>query len=247
MNDTLNLLYSHRSERDYTDEAVSEEMLGAIVEAAYRAPTSVNAQHVSLVVVRDQAHRARIAEIAGGQPWIARAPVFITVLLDFNKTKLAVEAAGKVLAIQESLEGFAAATIDAGIALSSLMIAARSLGLGVVPIGGIRRNSPALIDLLELPRLTFPIVGVAIGHVRHAAAIKPRLPLETFRHDERYDSTGFADAFARYDAELLAHWQAIGRADGLAWTENTASHYAAGAPIRPTLADAARQGLVNNK
>jgi FMN reductase [NAD(P)H] len=127
------------------------------------------------------------------------------------------------------------------------MIAARSLGLGVVPIGGIRRNSPALIDLLELPQLTFPIVGVTIGHVRRSATIKPRLARETFRHDEHYDSTGFADAFVRYDSELMAYWRKIGRTDGLAWTENTASHYAAGAPIRPTLADAARQGLLNNK
>ena len=165
MNPTLDLLHKHHSDRSFTDEAIAEQDLAAIVEAAYRAPTSINGQQVSVVVVRDAAKRARIAEIAGGQPWIAKAPVFITVLIDFNKTRVGVEAAGAQQIIHESVEGFAVGAVDAGIALGSLMVAARSLGLGIVPIGGFRRDPQAVIDLLELPPLTFPIAGVAIGHV----------------------------------------------------------------------------------
>jgi nitroreductase len=69
---------------------VSDEALDSIVEAARRAPTSSNAHRVSLVVARDAVKRARIAELAGGQTWIAKAPVFIAVLLDFYKTGVAV-------------------------------------------------------------------------------------------------------------------------------------------------------------
>jgi FMN reductase [NAD(P)H] len=50
MNQTISLLSSHRSERSYTDEPVSDEALNAIVEAAQRTPTSFNAQHISLAV-----------------------------------------------------------------------------------------------------------------------------------------------------------------------------------------------------
>jgi FMN reductase [NAD(P)H] len=77
MNDTLKLLQTHHSIRSYTDIPVSDEMLDQIIRAAWHGPTSMNAQEVSLVVTRDAQQRARIAELAGGQPWIAQAPVFI--------------------------------------------------------------------------------------------------------------------------------------------------------------------------
>jgi FMN reductase [NAD(P)H] len=67
VNTTLQTQHRHRSIRSYTDQPVSDEMLDAIIEAAHRAPTSMNAQEISLVVVRDAERRARIAELAGGQ------------------------------------------------------------------------------------------------------------------------------------------------------------------------------------
>jgi FMN reductase [NAD(P)H] len=54
---------------------------------------------------------------------------------------------------------------------------------------------------------------------------KPRLPLATFRHDERYREEGMPEAFDAYDRELLAHWKATGRADGQAWTDSIAGFY----------------------
>lgn len=246
MNETLNLLHDHRSDRSFTTEAIADADLDAIVEAAWRAPTSINGQQVSLVVVRDAARRARIAEIAGGQPWIAQAPVFITVVIDFNKTRQGVEAAGGTQVIHESVEGFGVGAVDAGIALASLMTAARSLGLGVVPIGGIRRDSPAMIELLDLPSLTFPMVGVAIGHVDKPASRKPRLPLASFRHEERYDNAAIAPAIAEYDRTLVAYWQSIGRADGLPWSAGVASRYQT-VYYPQTRPMTVRQGFLNDK
>ncbi|VDY65344.1 FMN reductase [NAD(P)H] [Shimwellia blattae] len=73
MSDTLDVLRSHRSDRSYLSTPVPDDVLQNIVEAAWRAPTSVNSQQVSLVVVRDPQRRAQLAELAGGQPWIAQA------------------------------------------------------------------------------------------------------------------------------------------------------------------------------
>ena len=49
--------------------------------------------------------------------------------------------------------------------MATLMTAARAFGLGVVPIGGIRRDPQAMIDLLRLPPNTFPVDGVVLGYV----------------------------------------------------------------------------------
>jgi FMN reductase [NAD(P)H] len=225
MNETLSLLYSHHSDRSFKNEPVSEEALCSILEAARRAPTSSNAQHISLIVVRDAARRARIAEYAGGQRWIAEAPVFIAVILDFYKSGMGVEMAGEKPVIHETVEGLVAGVTDVGIALATMIVAARSLGLGIVPIGGIRRNPQAMIDLLELPPHSFPVVGLTIGHVDQPAFQKPRLPMEAFRHDERYHPEGIQEAITAYDATLLEYWKHIGRADGKAWSKNTAEAY----------------------
>lgn len=221
----IELLQGHHSDRMFSSEQVSDEILDAIISSAYRGPTSINGQHISVVVVRDVARKARIADIAGGQAWIAKAPVFITLVIDFQKTRTGVEWAGKQQIIHESVEGFAVGTLDAGIALANLMVAARAQGLGIVPIGGIRRDPQAMIDLLLLPPLTFPLVGLCIGHVEKSAPRKPRLPISTFRHDEVYHTDAIADAIHGYDQEMLAYWQSIGRADGLPWSANTASFY----------------------
>ncbi|KQN62884.1 nitroreductase family protein [Erwinia sp. Leaf53] len=225
MNETTQLLKSHRSDRSYLSKPIDDAVLDDIVESAWLAPTSVNSQQVSLVVVRDPATRAKIAELAGGQAWIAQAPVFITFVLDMHKSQLAIEAEGKQQIAHQSLESLISGSTDVGIALATVMAAARSHGLGVVPIGGIRRDPQALIELLELPELTFPVAGVVLGYINTPALQKPRMSLAGFRHEERYDAQHLPEVIKAYNRVLVRHWQESGRADGDNWGVNTASYY----------------------
>lgn len=246
MNETLRIQQSHRSIRSYKPDPVGDEMLARLVAAARQAPTSMNAQEISLVVVRDAEKRARIAELAGGQPWVAQAPVFIAVVIDFHKTDLGVRKAGKMQVIHESMEGFGAAAVDAGIALGAMITAAESLGLGTVPVGGIRRNPQGMIDLLELPPLTFPLVGLCIGHIRDDVPVKPRMDIRTFRHDEHYDASGYPAAIDAYDRAIMEYWEKLGRSDGMPWSDALASrlHTVYFPQVKPV---AAMQGLLNDK
>jgi FMN reductase [NAD(P)H] len=225
MNETVRLLQAHHSSRSYKADPIPEEILEAIVESAHRAPSSSNSQEVSLVVVRNAESRARIAEIAGGQPWIAQAPVFIAVVADLYKTGLGVEKAGAEQVFQRSLEGILAAVSDAGIAMATLMTAARAFGLGIVPIGGIRRDPQAMIDLLGLPPNTFPVDGVVLGYVAEESPQKPRMPIESYRHDEKYHPEALKPAIDAYDRTIQEYWQKIGRTDGLSWSANMAQNY----------------------
>lgn len=245
MNQTIRTQHRHRSIRSYTSEPVSDEMLEAIIQSAHCAPTSMNAQEISLIVVRDAARRARIAELAGGQAWISQAPVFIAIVIDFHKTAMGVEKTGLKQVIHESMEGFGVAAVDAGIALGTMITAAESLGLGIVPIGGIRRNPQEMIELLGLPPLTFPLVGMSIGHVANDVAQKPRMDIKAFRHEERYDDSHYAAAIDAYDRTIMEYWKQIGRADGAPWSSNLAPFKGVYYPhVRPV---AARQGLLNDK
>lgn len=246
MNETLRIQQSHRSIRSYKTEPISDTMLEQIIAAAHQAPTSMNGQDISLIVVRDTAQRARIAELAGGQAWITQAPVFITIVIDFHKTDLGVRKAGQAQIIHESMEGFGVAAVDAGIVLGTLITAAESLGLGIVPIGSIRRNPQAMIDLLGLPPLTFPLVGLCIGHIKDDMPLKPRMAVHTFRHDEHYDASGYAAAIDAYDIAIMDYWKQLGRSDGVSWSDNLGNAYQQVyfPQVRPV---AAMQGLLNDK
>lgn len=246
MNETLTIQHSHRSIRSYKTDPVSNEMLDAIIEAGHRAPSSMNAQEISVVVVRDLERKTRIAELAGGQAWIAKAPVFIAIIVDFNKTEMGVRKAGQTQVVHESMEGMLVASIDAGLVLANMMVAARSKGLGIVPIGGIRRNPQDMIDLLDLPPLTFPLVGLVIGHTDKDAPLKPRMGINTFRHEERYDASPYAAAIDRYDETILDYWKALGRNDGITWSQNLGNNWKQVyyPQVKPV---AAMQGLLNDK
>ena len=246
MNETLTIQYSHRSIRSYKTDPVSNEMLDAIIEAGHHAPSSMNAQEISVVVVRDQERRTRIAELAGGQSWIAEAPVFIAIVVDFNKTETGVRKAGQTQVVHESMEGMLVASIDAGVVLANMMVAARSLGLGIVPIGGIRRNPQDMIDLLDLPPLTFPLVGLVIGHTDKGEPLKPRMDINTFRHEEHYDARAYAAAIDRYDETIMDYWKTLGRDDGITWSQNLGNNWKQVyyPKVKPV---AAMQGLLNDK
>ncbi|HAI06741.1 MAG TPA: NADPH-dependent oxidoreductase, partial [Pantoea sp.] len=186
MSNLIDIFTSHKSERSFTEQPVDDAVLDRIISTAYRAPTSVNSQQVSVVVTRDASRRAQIAAIAGGQPWIAKAPVFITFVLDMHKSDLAISAIDQQQIAHQSIESIVSGSTDIGIALGSVMAAARAEGLGIVPIGGIRRDPQAMFSLLVLPVLTFPIAGVVIGHVDQPAHLYSRLTMVTFRHDLTY-------------------------------------------------------------
>lgn len=186
MNEILKTLTHHRSIRSYTDEPVTDEQLETIAHAAQSAPSSINGQQVSIVCVQDPANKARIAELAGGQPWIAQAPVFLLFCADFHRAHLAAQMHGRELAIAESVEALIVGACDVGLAMGNAIAAAESLGLGIVPIGGVRNQPLALVEMLELPRYVFPICGLVVGHPASYAAIKPRLPRAAVFHREKY-------------------------------------------------------------
>ncbi|MDN5304929.1 MAG: reductase, partial [Fusobacteriaceae bacterium] len=133
MNETIKVIKNHRSIRQYLDKDIPQEHLNAILEAAQAMPTSINGQQVSIIVIRDKATKEKIAELAGGQPYIAKAPVFLVFVADFYKTYLAGEKLGEAQVIHESIEGTTVGTFDSGLAMGAAIIAAESLGLGIVP------------------------------------------------------------------------------------------------------------------
>lgn len=208
MNPVLEQLNTRRSVRNFTGESVKEQDLRLILQAAQQAPTSINGQQVSLVITRNKENIQKIAQIAGGQPQVASADVFIAIVIDYHRTAVATELAGKVQVIHQSAEGIMVGAADAGIMLNALQTAANSLGYGSTAIGGIRNNPQQMIDLLGLPEKTYPIVGITLGVAddSQGVMIKPRVPLDSFAMYERYDQEAVEKGVKQYDQQLRKWW-----------------------------------------
>ncbi|HCM1552984.1 nitroreductase family protein [Vibrio parahaemolyticus] len=207
-NITIEQMLSRRSVREFTDSHVSESDLELIIQAAQQAPSSINGQQVSLVVIRNKERIKKIAEIAGGQPQVAGADVFIAIVVDYYRTSYAMSLESEQHIIEQSAEGIVVGAVDAGIMLNALQTAANSLGYGSTAIGGIRRDPKAMVELLNLPQKTFPIVGMTLGVSKenNQAQVKPRVAIESFAMMENYDTKSIEKGVNDYEKTLRQWW-----------------------------------------
>lgn len=200
MNETIKLLMAHRSIRKYADKPVSREIARQIIAAAQMASTSSNVQGYSVVAVTDPERKQKLSQLSGSQAYIMECPVFLVWCADLSRLK---NAAQHHLPDTKSYEGaaenFIVATVDAALAAQNAAIAAESLGLGIVYIGGIRNHIQQVTELLHLPELAFPVFGMCLGYPDQSPGQRPRLPQPAVLHWEEYNSAESEKQVAIYD------------------------------------------------
>lgn len=225
MNDVIKTLKEHRSIRNYTSAAVSEEHLKMIIECAIHAPSSVNGQQWSIIIVDDQEKKDEIAVLCGGQEWISKSSVFMVFLMDYYQIAKRMEEQGLPFENAASAEALMVGSVDVGIAFSNAMTAAESLGYGVVPIGAVRREPYEMIRLLELPQYVYPVLGMCIGVPEGEQALKPRLPFAAKVSHNVYDKEKSSLVHA-YDKEIRDYLiNRTGNPDSKTWSEAVGNIY----------------------
>jgi FMN reductase (NADPH) len=206
MNETIRLLSSHQSIRKFTNEAVTEEQLGAIITAAQWASSSSNVQAYSVIHVTDEAKRQQISEWTGNQAHVVASPVFLVWCADLYRLRTAYgihEDAAQ--AYTGTMENWVVATVDAALAAQNAAIAAESLGMGIVYIGGIRNNIQGVSDLLGLPKYTSPLFGMCMGYPDQNPGQRPRLPQQAVLHHNSYQTDGVLAQIQSYDQTTKAY------------------------------------------
>lgn len=200
---TIQQIHKHASIRRYKPDPVSRELIENIVAAGQRASTSSNLQAYSAVAVADPEKRARLAELCGDQDSIRQAPVFIAWCADLSRLERICQMRG-YRQVTDYVEKFLIAAIDVSLAMQNATLAAESLGLGMCYIGGIRNHSETVIELLGLPHLVFPLVGMTLGWPAVEHCIRPRLPTRAVLHWDVYDINGEEEALYEYDRTMIA-------------------------------------------
>ncbi len=201
MNATIELMNAHRSIRKFSDREVDDHTLTTIISAAQCAATSHFVQAYTVIRVRDMTKRQTISELAGPQIWVARAPVFLIFCADLNRLETA--CGMHDTAVEKGwAEQFVTATVDAALLAQNVLLAAESLGLGGVYIGGIRNDPQTVCDLLAIPDQVYPVFGMCLGWPAQDPPCKPRLPIEAVLFTDRYPPDHDTDMLAAYDRTI---------------------------------------------
>ena len=155
-------IFTRCSCRSFTDEAVSEEQLKAVLAAANAAPVGMGAYGtVHLTVIRNKEFLAGLSQATrefmkrDGDP-IYGAPVLVLVsakpgmppTIEFQNT---------------------------GTIMENMLLTATDLGLGGVYLMGAiaaLKTKPELVAQLQLPEGFVPIAAAAIGHPTQSAVLR---------------------------------------------------------------------------
>ncbi|MGL6027614.1 MAG: oxygen-insensitive NADPH nitroreductase [Vibrio sp.] len=201
MNPVINTILSHRSIRDFTQQPISALQLETIIAAGIAASSSSLLQAISVIRVTDIALRQQLAELAGKQAYVASAAEFLVFCIDYQR-HYALNPKVKPEFIELTLIG----AVDAGIMAQNCMLAAESMGLGGVYIGGLR-NSPNQVDaLLKLPPYSAVLFGMCLGHPAQDPELKPRLVAQVIVHENHYQPLN-QDHVAEYDRVMIEYYQ----------------------------------------
>jgi nitroreductase len=189
------------SVREFTSAALDEEAIDTVLRGALRAPSSFNFQPYSIVVVRQPATLAALAELAGCQEHVRLAPVLLMFCADLARVRrwCGFDPGAD---FTTDLDLLVACVTDTAMAGMCASLVAESQGLGTVMVGGVRNDPERVAGLLALPPGLLAAFALCLGHPASRPAPRPRLGKRLCVHKERFDPDVAADATEYSPAEL---------------------------------------------
>lgn len=201
MTPTIEQMCRHRSIRHFTDQSITEAQRASLIRAAQSTSSSSFLQCTSIIRITDKAMRQQLVVLTGNQPHVASAAEFWVFCADFNR-HIQIQPQASTGLTEQLLLG----AVDTAMMGQSTLIAAESMGLGGVYIGGIRNQIADVTSLLALPALVLPLFGLCLGWPATIPDLKPRLPASLLIHENHYQPLDKAQ-LDEYDCTLADYYQ----------------------------------------
>ncbi|MGL4562631.1 MAG: nitroreductase family protein [Brevinema sp.] len=226
MNQFIHTMHNRYSVRKFnSSKQIPTDILNQILNAGRQAPNYINGQQYSIILIDDESKKERLVELtmpSSGHPmsFIKKAPIFLLFVMDFHKINEMMKLQNTEMHVQDTLESLMIGTVDIGIAAEAISAAAESLGLGTVMVGAVRRSTEEVIKLFNLPKYTFPILGLSLGYPSDdiSTEINPRLPLETLVHKNTYHLADFKTIVTDYNKITETRFSSRGM-EGTDWSK----------------------------
>ncbi|MGM0212924.1 nitroreductase family protein [Enterococcus sp. AZ109] len=202
MKEAIEVMNNHRTYRDFDENyQLTEDELNQILTASRQAPSWMNGQMYSIVVIKDRDIRKKLVEMNPGNPHMLKSSVFLLFLADLKRTQKVAEHYQVDYPIAEGIDPLITAVTDTALALENAVIATEALGLGSVVVGSIRKDIKEISELLHLPDYVLPVAGLSIGKPTVEMRIKPRLPEKAVIHYDGYQDYDYQE-IENYDKTM---------------------------------------------
>ncbi len=155
-------IQKRRSIRRYKPDTIPEDKLNRLLEAARLAPSGKNGQPWRFIIVKDKTMRDALIPACRNQAFIAGAPVVI------------VACAREEESYQKQGGYMKSWSIDIGIALEHLILAAAAEGLGTCWIGAFEESK--IRQALNIPTDLRIVALTPVGYPAEEPTPKPRKP-----------------------------------------------------------------------
>jgi nitroreductase len=193
--DTFDVVHRQRACRDFADLPLDDDDIARVLDAATFAPSAENRQPWEFIVVRDDALRNTIHELAvrawqgGGRDFSAtRLPASLLADVDHGIAGGGYRAAPVVVVVCADTQRGHPATVGSSIfpATQNLLLAATALGLGSALTTITTGFADELRELLALPAHLTPQAVVPLGHPSRPLGPPRREPFATHTHRDRF-------------------------------------------------------------
>ena len=205
-NETIDTQLNHRSIRKFKDQTLTKEQLETLYSVFGQTPTSMFMQNASLLHVTDPEEKKKIQKLCNQKYVGAEGDLFIFIV-DLYRNQQIRKQLDKDDGRVHTTDIFFQAIEDTLLAFQNVANAVESMGLGYVPLGTVNDHPLDLLKTLDLPELTFPVLGMQVGMPDQKPQLKPRLPKEIMHMENHYQvfENPLKDIEA-YDEEITGYY-----------------------------------------
>jgi len=203
-NTVIETMMQHQSIRKFTEQSIPQTLLEQLIAAGQAASSSSFVQVTSVIQVSNQTAREQLQVASGNQPYVSTCPVFLVFCADLKRNQDICAYNGIDMPTGYTEQALIA-SIDTAIMAQNVILAAESVGLGGVYIGGLRNQPQLVCDTLKLPEQVVPLFGMCLGYPAQDPGLKPRLPLPAVLHQEQYQPLS-TEHLQAYDEELSSYY-----------------------------------------
>ena len=182
----MELLNKHVTIRDFLEKKIDKQVIENIIYSGTRTSTTGNMQLYSVVITQKDEKINQLLPLHFNQAVVKKAPLLLTFVADFNRFVKWCEV-NKASHGYNNFLSFFTAAIDALLVAQNVCIAAENNGLGICYLGTTTYNAREIIDVLQLPKFTFPVTTVAVGYPKEIPELTDRIPLQGIIHNETYN------------------------------------------------------------
>lgn len=206
MNETIKMQLNHKTVRKFENRAVEKEVLDELLSVYNQSASSTGMQQASIIRVTDPEIKHEIMKVST-QKYLEDVPELLVFIVDLYRNYRIATEKGYESNAYSHMDKFFQGFTDSVIGAQNMMVALESLGLGGVYFGSILNDYDRIIELLKLPKYTFPVVAVGFGYPAEEPQLKPKMPIELRVFENEYKVfDNYLEEMKEYDEVMMTYY-----------------------------------------